>query len=165
MRSVSVCPAGPPVSVPRWHGRPCRRALPLLGVLSTATGGRGPRALPALTCLSALLQNRMHESLKLFDSICNNKWFTDTSVILFLNKKDIFEEKIKKSPLTICFPEYTGRESRSRQGQPEPAQLLPEGAAPRPSPVGLHGAPGGTGLCEEGSGREQRRSPTPLPSL
>uniref|UniRef100_A0A452T1K6 Guanine nucleotide-binding protein G(o) subunit alpha-like n=1 Tax=Ursus maritimus TaxID=29073 RepID=A0A452T1K6_URSMA len=61
-----------------------------------------------LTCLSALLQNRMHESLKLFDSICNNKWFTDTSVILFLNKKDIFEEKIKKSPLTICFPEYTG---------------------------------------------------------
>ncbi|ELK29737.1 Guanine nucleotide-binding protein G(o) subunit alpha, partial [Myotis davidii] len=52
--------------------------------------------------------NRMHESLKLFDSICNNKWFTDTSIILFLNKKDLFEEKIKKSPLTICFPEYTG---------------------------------------------------------
>uniref|UniRef100_A0A8C6YLX1 G protein subunit alpha o1 n=1 Tax=Nothoprocta perdicaria TaxID=30464 RepID=A0A8C6YLX1_NOTPE len=55
--------------------------------------------------------NRMHESLKLFDSICNNKWFTDTSIILFLNKKDIFEEKIKKSPLTICFPEYTGPNS------------------------------------------------------
>lgn len=51
----------------------------------------------------------MQESLKLFDSICNNKWFTDTSIILFLNKKDLFEEKIKKSPLTICFPEYTGR--------------------------------------------------------
>ncbi|KAM8799374.1 guanine nucleotide-binding protein G(o) subunit alpha isoform X1 [Calonectris borealis] len=55
--------------------------------------------------------NRMHESLKLFDSICNNKWFTDTSIILFLNKKDIFEEKIKKSPLSICFPEYTGPNS------------------------------------------------------
>ncbi|KAK5971617.1 G protein alpha o subunit [Trichostrongylus colubriformis] len=52
----------------------------------------------------------MHESLKLFDSICNNKWFTDTSIILFLNKKDLFEEKIKKSPLTICFPEYSGRQ-------------------------------------------------------
>ncbi|XP_070574736.1 guanine nucleotide-binding protein G(o) subunit alpha-like [Ptychodera flava] len=52
--------------------------------------------------------NRMQESLKLFDSICNNKWFTDTSIILFLNKKDLFEEKIMKSPLTICFPEYTG---------------------------------------------------------
>ncbi|KAK9406343.1 guanine nucleotide-binding protein Gi subunit alpha-2 [Crotalus adamanteus] len=52
--------------------------------------------------------NRMHESMKLFDSICNNKWFTDTSIILFLNKKDLFEEKIIHSALTICFPEYTG---------------------------------------------------------
>jgi len=50
----------------------------------------------------------MQESLKLFDSICNNKWFTDTSIILFLNKKDLFEEKIKKSPLTVCFQEYSG---------------------------------------------------------
>ncbi|XP_077982107.1 guanine nucleotide-binding protein G(o) subunit alpha-like [Glandiceps talaboti] len=55
--------------------------------------------------------NRMQESLKLFDSICNNKWFTDTSIILFLNKKDLFEEKIVKSPLTLCFPEYTGPNS------------------------------------------------------
>ena len=53
-------------------------------------------------------QNRMQESLKLFDSICNNKWFGDTSIILFLNKKDLFEEKILRSPLTICFPEYSG---------------------------------------------------------
>uniref|UniRef100_A0A8B9L4G0 Guanine nucleotide-binding protein G(i) subunit alpha-1 n=1 Tax=Astyanax mexicanus TaxID=7994 RepID=A0A8B9L4G0_ASTMX len=52
--------------------------------------------------------NRMHESMKLFDSICNNKWFTETSIILFLNKKDLFEEKIKRSPLTICYPEYAG---------------------------------------------------------
>ncbi|KAK1900948.1 Guanine nucleotide-binding protein G(i) subunit alpha-2 [Dissostichus eleginoides] len=52
--------------------------------------------------------NRMHESMKLFDSICNNKWFTETSIILFLNKKDLFEEKIPRSPLNICFPEYTG---------------------------------------------------------
>lgn len=65
--------------------------------------GRG-LVLKALSCP----QNRMHESMKLFDSICNNKWFTDTSIILFLNKKDLFEEKITHSPLTICFPEYTG---------------------------------------------------------
>lgn len=50
----------------------------------------------------------MQESLKLFDSICNNKWFGDTSIILFLNKKDLFEEKILRSPLTICFTEYAG---------------------------------------------------------
>lgn len=46
--------------------------------------------------------------MKLFDSICNNKWFVNTSIILFLNKKDLFEEKIRRSPLTLCFPEYTG---------------------------------------------------------
>ena len=60
--------------------------------------------------LVSVLQNRMMESMKLFDSICNNKWFTDTSIILFLNKKDLFAEKITKSPLTICFPEYTGKD-------------------------------------------------------
>lgn len=53
--------------------------------------------------------NRMIESMKLFDSICNSKWFVETSIILFLNKKDLFEEKIVRSPLTICFPEYTGK--------------------------------------------------------
>ena len=51
----------------------------------------------------------MEESLKLFESIINNRWFSETSVILFLNKKDLFEEKIGTSPLTICFPEYSGR--------------------------------------------------------
>jgi guanine nucleotide-binding protein G(i) subunit alpha len=55
--------------------------------------------------------NRMQESLKLFDSICNNKWFIDTSIILFLNKKDLFAEKITKSPLTIAFPEYKGEQT------------------------------------------------------
>ena len=31
--------------------------------------------------------NRMHESMKLFSSICNNKWFETSAIILFLNKK------------------------------------------------------------------------------
>jgi len=52
--------------------------------------------------------NRMHESLKLFKEICNTKWFANTSMILFLNKKDLFGEKIKKVNLSVCFPEYTG---------------------------------------------------------
>lgn len=52
--------------------------------------------------------NRMHESMRLFDSICNNKWFVSTSIILFLNKKDLFQQKIAYSPLEICFPDYTG---------------------------------------------------------
>ena len=52
--------------------------------------------------------NRMKESLLLFESICNNKWFTQTPIIIFLNKRDLFAEKIKYSPLTTCFSEYDG---------------------------------------------------------
>jgi len=52
--------------------------------------------------------NRMHESLKLFKEICNSKWFGDTSMILFLNKRDLFEEKIRKVDLNVCFHEYRG---------------------------------------------------------
>ena len=52
--------------------------------------------------------NRMVESIKLFSNICNNQWFLNTSMVLFLNKKDLFEEKIVKSPLQICFADYVG---------------------------------------------------------
>nr|XP_015197928.1 PREDICTED: guanine nucleotide-binding protein G(t) subunit alpha-2-like [Lepisosteus oculatus] len=54
------------------------------------------------------LQNRMHESLHLFNSICNHKFFAATSIVLFLNKKDLFLEKVKKVHLSICFPDYDG---------------------------------------------------------
>uniref|UniRef100_A0A8C3U7R5 G protein subunit alpha transducin 3 n=1 Tax=Catharus ustulatus TaxID=91951 RepID=A0A8C3U7R5_CATUS len=53
--------------------------------------------------------NRMHESLHLFNSICNHKCFAATSIVLFLNKKDLFQEKITKVHLNICFPEYNGQ--------------------------------------------------------
>ena len=36
-------------------------------------------------------------------------------MILFLNKVDIFEEKIKQFPLNICFPNYSGQFLRVRQ--------------------------------------------------
>lgn len=52
--------------------------------------------------------NRMHESLKLFKEICNTKWFANTAMILFLNKKDIFREKISKIDLNVCFDDYNG---------------------------------------------------------
>ncbi|VDD97604.1 unnamed protein product [Enterobius vermicularis] len=57
--------------------------------------------------------NRMQESLKLFDSICNSPWFAIIHFILFLNKKDLFAEKIKRSPLNVCFPEYKGQQNQT----------------------------------------------------
>ena len=52
--------------------------------------------------------NRMRESLMLFDETCNCPWFNDTSIILFLNKNDIFRKKIKTISLDVCFPDYKG---------------------------------------------------------
>eukprot|EP00037_Helgoeca_nana_P000753 m.23500 g.23500 ORF g.23500 m.23500 type:complete len:362 (+) comp10997_c0_seq1:83-1168(+) len=52
--------------------------------------------------------NRIHESLELFEGICNNKFFSNTAIILFLNKIDLFTDKIKTSNLIDYFPEYSG---------------------------------------------------------
>ncbi|OZJ02872.1 hypothetical protein BZG36_03799 [Bifiguratus adelaidae] len=52
--------------------------------------------------------NQMQEALMLYDSICNSQWFINTSMILFLNKIDIFREKIHYSPVSRYFPDYTG---------------------------------------------------------
>ncbi|KAJ3431237.1 guanine nucleotide-binding protein g(o) subunit alpha [Anaeramoeba flamelloides] len=51
---------------------------------------------------------RMTETLMLFDEICNSRWFRDSSIILFLNKIDIFEKKIKHIDLNVCFEDYDG---------------------------------------------------------
>ena len=53
-------------------------------------------------------QNRMVESLVLFESVINSRWFLRTSIILFLNKIDVFKSKLPKVPLEKYFPEYTG---------------------------------------------------------
>lgn len=52
--------------------------------------------------------NRMTEALNLFDEICNSRWFRETSMILFLNKRDLFQIKIAKTDMNVCFPEYDG---------------------------------------------------------
>jgi len=52
--------------------------------------------------------NRIHESLRLFGEICNCQWFYKTSMILFLNKSDLFKEKNKTVDMRDCFPEYDG---------------------------------------------------------
>ncbi|GMH72852.1 hypothetical protein TrRE_jg2778, partial [Triparma retinervis] len=39
--------------------------------------------------------NRMKEALALFQEMCNSPWFERTDMILFLNKEDLFSEKIK----------------------------------------------------------------------
>lgn len=52
--------------------------------------------------------NRMDEALNLFEEISNSKWFGSTAIILFLNKRDLFQVKIEKVSLRTCFPDYDG---------------------------------------------------------
>jgi len=50
--------------------------------------------------------NRMHESLKVFEEVINSCYFDQTPIILFLNKMDLFSEKITRVDLSVCFPVY-----------------------------------------------------------
>eukprot|EP00041_Stephanoeca_diplocostata_P013203 m.230432 g.230432 ORF g.230432 m.230432 type:complete len:356 (-) comp19261_c0_seq2:196-1263(-) len=54
--------------------------------------------------------NRMVESIALFEQIVGYYWFKNTSFILFLNKQDLLQEKIKESPLKEHFPDFQGPE-------------------------------------------------------
>src|SRR4051794_27105646 len=69
---------------------------------SKSSGSDYPR------CKVNWCQNRMMESLVLFDSVVNSRWFMRTSIILFLNKVDLFKQKLSRSPLSNYFPDYSG---------------------------------------------------------
>jgi G-protein alpha subunit len=56
----------------------------------------------------AFLKNRLEESKALFINILSYSWFDKSSVILFLNKTDLLDEKIMDSDLADYFPEFEG---------------------------------------------------------
>lgn len=52
--------------------------------------------------------NRMDESLALFEQLIGYEWFQKTSFILFLNKSDLLEIKVKTSPINKHFTKFVG---------------------------------------------------------
>jgi len=50
--------------------------------------------------------NRLVESLKLWKALTSSQFFKTTPFILFLNKSDLFHDKIKKIPLSEVFEDY-----------------------------------------------------------
>ncbi|KAI8832132.1 guanine nucleotide binding protein, alpha subunit [Chytriomyces cf. hyalinus JEL632] len=62
-------------------------------------------------CMEDESMNRMVENMNLFASICNHPMFKATSMIVFMNKIDIFNEKLAKSPISKYFPTFTGQNS------------------------------------------------------
>lgn len=62
-------------------------------------------------------ENRMEESKALFRTIITYQWFKDSSIILFLNKIDLLEEKIMFSHLVDYFPQYDGPQRDAQAGK------------------------------------------------
>ncbi|XP_071390350.1 guanine nucleotide-binding protein subunit alpha-13 isoform X1 [Centroberyx affinis] len=52
--------------------------------------------------------NRLSESLNIFETIVNNRVFGNVSIILFLNKTDLLEEKVRQVSVRDYFPEFSG---------------------------------------------------------
>ena len=46
----------------------------------------------------------------LFESILSLPWFKKSSIILFLNKMDLFKEKLTERPIREYFPDYSGQD-------------------------------------------------------
>ncbi|THH03623.1 hypothetical protein EW145_g6135 [Phellinidium pouzarii] len=61
--------------------------------------------------------NQMQDAMAIWDSICHSQWFRTTSIILFLNKDDIFKEKIMHSDIKNTFPDYEGEAGNAVQGR------------------------------------------------
>eukprot|EP00753_Platysulcus_tardus_P015349 PLAT4981.2.p2 GENE.PLAT4981.2~~PLAT4981.2.p2 ORF type:complete len:379 (-),score=180.93 PLAT4981.2:192-1328(-) len=61
-------------------------------------------------CFEDTNTNRMEDALDLFEEVCGYRWFRKTSTLLFLNKRDLFEQKIKRvdlrQPPSESFPEW-----------------------------------------------------------
>ncbi|XP_043234745.1 guanine nucleotide-binding protein G(i) subunit alpha-2-like [Amphibalanus amphitrite] len=52
--------------------------------------------------------NQMTESLNIFDGLWNSHWLEGSTFFLFLNKSDVFKEKLLVSKLSDAFPSYKG---------------------------------------------------------
>ena len=50
----------------------------------------------------------MLEAMELFEQIVNSKHFDGIDVLLFLNKRDLFQEKIQTIDPVTWFPDYKG---------------------------------------------------------
>jgi len=61
--------------------------------------------------------NQMQDAMTIWDSICHSQWFKSTSIILFLNKNDLFERKIEHSDIKNFFPDFDGEVGDPRSGR------------------------------------------------
>ncbi|WKY14308.1 hypothetical protein Q1695_000114 [Nippostrongylus brasiliensis] len=61
--------------------------------------------------------NRVVESRSVFETIVNNRAFSNVSIILFMNKSDLLKEKVPKSDIRQYFSDFTGDHMNVRDVQ------------------------------------------------
>ncbi|XP_055336046.1 guanine nucleotide-binding protein G(q) subunit alpha-like [Paramacrobiotus metropolitanus] len=61
--------------------------------------------------------NRLQESLALFNVIIHERFLQEAAIILFLNKTDIFDDKIKVRDMGKYIPEYNEYKSKHRSAK------------------------------------------------
>ena len=52
--------------------------------------------------------NRVAEAATLFDSIANSRWFNNSGLLLFFNKVDLLEQKLRTTDFRESFPDFAG---------------------------------------------------------
>lgn len=61
--------------------------------------------------------NQMQDAMTIWDSICHSQWFKQTSIILFLNKDDLFRKRVAHSDIKNFFPDYEGEPGDAKAGR------------------------------------------------
>ncbi|KAK1884443.1 Guanine nucleotide-binding protein subunit alpha-14 [Dissostichus eleginoides] len=82
--------------------------------------------------------NRLQESLALFKTILSYSFFQESSTILFLNKKDLLEEKISRSHLATYFPAFKGPQGDAKAAQEFILQMYVQNHSDHPKSLYKH---------------------------
>jgi len=51
---------------------------------------------------------KLQQAVTQFEQVLHNRWFNDTSIVLFFTKVSDFRNRIRSVDLSVCFPEYKG---------------------------------------------------------
>ena len=94
-RNVCLVGENPTCSVPAFVGMRGSTGC-------TTTGTHDMSTSPPPCALLSHVPFRMSEAVVLFQGICSNPFFERSSIILFLNKKDLFAEKLPVSASSFC---------------------------------------------------------------
>lgn len=60
------------------------------------------------TLLEDRTTNRLVESLNIFETIVNNRCFRNVAIMVFFNKSDLLEQKVKMASIAEYFPDFPG---------------------------------------------------------